>query len=217
MVAAGKLDRLVTFFQRAPLPTTPGVPRGGFMPMSPAIWAGYEERPSFRIAIGDFHVNVPSGLLTLRDDPFSRAIRRSHQVEIDGFRFTVRAVGLPQRKDASITFEVIGAESLDLYASYIDAEGEMVVIRRLGTPQLNASVRAHVTGYKPKELVAGMRQGDRQILLLAADVEAAGWSPPLNQTDRVVVRGDQLTMRSLDDSTHRFAGVLLAYETVAGG
>lgn len=216
MAIAGRLDRPVIFLARPSLPPTLGAPRGPFEPLGDPVWASYEDRLSYRIAIGDFHVNVPTGLLTVRDDPFSRSIRRAHQAEIDGQRFAIRSENLPDRRAGTITFEVIGAESLDLYADYVDAEGEVVVVRRPGAPNIEVNARARVTGYKPKELAAGMRQGDRQILLLATDLDVPEWPGPLAQTDKIVVRGQPLTMRALDDSTHRFAGVLFAYEIVAG-
>lgn len=215
MANASLMDRMVTFKARPA--TEPGQPRGGFATLGAPVWASYEDRLSYRIAIGDFRANVPTGLLTVRDDPFSRTIGRANQVEIDGRAFSVRAVNLPDRRVGTITMEVIGAESMTLYAEHMDAEGEAVTVRRIGSPLVEATARARVTGYKPKELAAGMRQGDRKILLLASDLDAHGWPGPLLQTDKIVVRGQTLTMRSLDDSTHRFAGELFAYEIVAGG
>lgn len=215
MAPSSTLDRLVTFMARPAL--VPGQSRAGFEAMGGPVWASYEDRLSYRIAIGDFRANVPTGQLTVRDDPFSRAIGCANRVEIDGRPFAVRSVYLPDRRTGTITMEVIGAETSALYAQSLDADGESVVVRRIGPPLIEATARARVTGYKPKELAAGMRQGDRQILLLASDLDAAGWPGSLLQTDRIVVRGQQLTMRALDDSTHRFAGELLAYEIVAGG
>ena len=217
MVAAGSLDRIVIFLKRAPVPTSIGAQRGGFEPDGASVWGNFEPKNSVRIAIGDFRTSVPAGVLTVRDGLPSSAVRAQRQVRIDGVDFIVRAAGLPDKRSGTIAFDVIGAEGLDVYADYVDREGEVVVVRRAGTPPSEANARARVTGYSPKELAAGMRQGDRRVLLLASDIEAASWPGPLVQTDRIIVRGQSLAIRALDDSTHRFGGTLYAYEIVAGG
>jgi hypothetical protein len=118
--------------------------------------------------------------------------------------------------------DVIGAPSAGLYANSFDAEGEAVEVRRInatGAPVAQVVVRALVRGYQADELVGGISQGDLRILLSAADLAASGFPLPLRQgsVDRILVRGRSLAIKSIDDSTHRFAGELLAYQIVAGG
>ena len=219
MLSAGKLDRVVQFLRRAPLPASPSAPRG-FEPAFPFVWGKMEPQASIRIAFGEFRASVPAYLLTVRDSPDTRAVAAPGRVVVDDVTFAIRAVRLPERADGSITMELIGLQGANLYAAYVDEEGEVVTLRRVsnnGTVVAEVNARARVTGYKPKDLVSGVRQGERNILLLAADVEAGAFPLPVSQNDEIVVRGQTLTMLAMDDSTHRFAGTLYAYEIVAGG
>ncbi|KNY21795.1 hypothetical protein AKJ13_15515 [Methylobacterium sp. ARG-1] len=80
-------------------------------------------------------------------------------------------------------------------------------------------VRAIVTGYAPSELVGGINQGDSRVILLAADVAAGGFPAPIETggLDTVWINGLQRTFKSVDDNTHRIAGVLLAYDCTVRG
>lgn len=70
-----------------------------------------------------------------------------------------------------LTFSTLAA-----YRRAMEVRGQSVTLRRyagLGAQRaaLNSSVlRAVVTGYQPEELIGGMQQGDRRVLLLAEDV-----------------------------------------------
>ena len=73
-------------------------------------------------------------------------------------------------------------------------------------------MRADVNGYRSDELIAGgaVQQGDRKVKALAEDLVAAG-TPPPNRNEKLVVRGKELNIESVDDSTCRDGPGLIAY------
>lgn len=103
------------------------------------------------------------------------------------------------------------ADAKAMYRRQIAAHGETITLRRTG--QSDQSVRARVTGYEPEELVGGIQQGDRKVIVLAEDV--TGFTP--RKGDLVILRGAPLSIQAVDDSTRRVAGTLVAYELVARG
>jgi hypothetical protein len=118
-------------------------------------------------------------------------------------------------------------------ASYRRALTETVLLRRYTgagsvRPKFEAAARAQVVGYAPHELVGTIVQGDRKCIVLADDLIANGWAAPRNPdgtfgrvaivtSDFVVVRGVQLAIKAVDDSTRRINGVLIAYELQVSG
>jgi len=115
------------------------------------------------------------------------------------------------------------------YRAQLAAVGEIVTIRRYtgtGTnrPKIDRTVLARVVGYSPNELVGTIQQGDRKFIVLADDItEPTTDSPPQTLTlpivtsDKVVVRGKELQIVAVDDSTRRVQGVLIALEMQARG
>lgn len=113
------------------------------------------------------------------------------------------------------------------YRRMLHLVGETVLLRRMtGTTQqspVDAEVTARVTGYGPQELVGAIQQGDRKVIVLAADLEGRGWPVPPKKLDRIILRpgadgaGETLTVQAVDDSTRRVGGVLIAYEIQARG
>ena len=98
------------------------------------------------------------------------------------------------------------------------AVGETVTLRRtVSSVNTDADVRARVRGYKPQELIGTAVQGDREIIILAEDLEDTDWPVPPRATDKVVVRGKQLQIKAVDDSTARIGGTLVAYIVSASG
>ena len=103
------------------------------------------------------------------------------------------------------------------YRRGLDIAGETIAVRRYSGTGVNrtyvdTSVMARVTGYSAAELVGGITQGDRRVILLAEDLANSGFSLPLLKTDTIVVRGKEMAMMDLDDSTRRIQGELIAYE-----
>jgi hypothetical protein len=108
------------------------------------------------------------------------------------------------------------------YREMLADVGETVTLRRINpapTPPTEAQVLARVVGYKPEELVGGIKQGDRHLIVLAEDVELTGFPVPFRTggTDKVIVRDKVLNIGIVDDSTRRIGGVLIAYDITATG
>lgn len=107
-----------------------------------------------------------------------------------------------------------------MWRRQIHSQGEWVTIRR-NSPSgpTEARVRARVLGYQPEELIGGITQGDRKVYILAEDLENSGFPLPLKigGSDVLVVRERAMSIRVVDDSTHRLGGELIAYEIRAAG
>ena len=83
---------------------------------------------------------------------------------------------------------------------------------------VDTPVRARVIEYKPDELIGGIVQGERRVLVLAEDVENSAFTVPFVVTsDKLVIRGVEFTIKSVDDNTRRYQGVLMAYDIRVGG
>ena len=103
------------------------------------------------------------------------------------------------------------------YRRMLNSVGENITMRRYtGTgasrPHTDATVVARVTDYMPEQLVGAVQQGDRNLIVLAEDLAASGWPVPPLKNDKVVVRGKELNVEAVDDSTRRVKGTLVAYE-----
>ncbi len=108
------------------------------------------------------------------------------------------------------------------YRRAIRQHGEPVLIRRYtGTgsnrPMMNWEVRGWVQGYQPRELIGGIVQGDRKVIMLAEDVNRAQVGLPISTGDKLVVRGRELAIGAVDDSTHRDGTELVAFELKVTG
>lgn len=91
--------------------------------------------------------------------------------------------------------------------------GRRITLRRDGEPDCTALARITLAG--DEELVGGLDQNVRRILVLAADV---AFSAPLRAGDQVVLSsGSILTIERCDADTHCDGELLLAYDLVATG
>jgi hypothetical protein len=107
------------------------------------------------------------------------------------------------------------------YRRAIRQHGEPVLFRRYtgsgaNRPQFNAEVRAWVIGYQPHELIGGIVQGDRKVIVLAEDANKAQIGA-ITTNDKLVVRGKELAIGAVDDSTHRDGTELVALELKVTG
>ncbi len=88
-----------------------------------------------------------------------------------------------------------------------------MTLRRIAANQPDltlATVRARIKGYRPEEVVGGIQAGSRNALLLAEDLTDV--SPPVRKNDRLVLAsGTELTVLSVDDSTHKHGATVLAF------
>ncbi len=106
-----------------------------------------------------------------------------------------------------------------------DSIGEDVILRRYSGNAASRvaadyplkAVRVYAEGV-PADLIDGLQQRDRTIILMDEDVVSSGFPTPLAETsDKIVTRdGRELTIKKVDDDTRRIAGVLIAYEIIAG-
>ena len=101
-----------------------------------------------------------------------------------------------------------------IWKSRMSENGESVKLRRPSstTPVTSQSIRAKFRELSPEELVGGVDQRSRRVLLLAEDVEGSGFPSPLRRNDKVLARGKTMNIEDIDDDTIRVAGVLIAYD-----
>ena len=105
------------------------------------------------------------------------------------------------------------------YAAAFSRWAEDVQVRRYsgtGVTRTSADTpgRARVTGFAPSELIAGIVQGDRKVILKVDAAIAA--ILPLTTADKIVVRGRECGIKAVDNNTRR-VGVsnLFAVDIVA--
>lgn len=109
-------------------------------------------------------------------------------------------------------------------SSYRRALDQHLTVRRYaGTgsnrAHFDVGVAGDVTGYQPHELVPGsvIQQGDRKVLLLVEHLIDRQFALPVTTADKVVVRGRELAIIAVDDSTRRIGDTLIAYELQCRG
>lgn len=90
-------------------------------------------------------------------------------------------------------------------------------MQRPDVPPITATVRARVMGYKPSDLVGAIVQGDRQAIILAADLAASGFPQIMPNRDRLIWNGKTLVIKSVDDATARIAGETIAVKLQLSG
>ena len=105
------------------------------------------------------------------------------------------------------------------YRTKINQIGEDVVFRRFtgsGTPRPHTDVtaKARVMGYHASELVGPIVQGDRKVIAMAEDLSSL---LPITTNDKLVVRGKELAIKSVDDSTRRIGTTLIALTLQVSG
>lgn len=110
-----------------------------------------------------------------------------------------------------------------MYKRMMDRNGETIAIRRFSGPagpnraSSDFEVVSRVSEFHADELVGQAVQGDRKVIMRAEDLINGGFSLPVTTNDFLVVRGKQLRIKAVDDSTRRVKGELIALEIVAGG
>ncbi len=112
----------------------------------------------------------------------------------------------------------LASEWQAVYREEIDSElGETITLRRPGSPNIDKTLRARVSGFTPEELNAGINQGKVKVTVLAADVAAQGFPVPFKAgVDSVFVDRDgstnrKMTINFVDDNTKRAGSTLIAY------
>lgn len=111
------------------------------------------------------------------------------------------------------------AEWLASHRAFISEVGEDVIVRRYagtGAARVPTDVvtKARVMGYAPTQIVGAVVQGDRKLVMLIDTLSAL---LPLTTDDKVVIRGIETAIMSVDDSTRRPGGTLVALDLVVRG
>lgn len=101
-------------------------------------------------------------------------------------------------------------------AAYARSLTDRVTVTRPSTSATATGCRARVTGYQPSDLVGGIIQGDRSMVIFAADLAAAGFPQPLAKGDRVTFDGATLAVVAGHDA-RRVDGVTIAWNVQLRG
>ncbi len=110
------------------------------------------------------------------------------------------------------------AQIVSDYAEVFARRAEAVSIKRYsGTPGSRTSATtaglARVTDFAAHELIGPIVQGDRRVVLLANAAITA--ILPITTADKIVVRGRECAIKSVDNNTRRSGATLIALELVA--
>jgi hypothetical protein len=106
-------------------------------------------------------------------------------------------------------------QALKSHRAFINAAGEDIVVRRYGDDApTEATTRARVMGYLPNQIVGSVTAGDRRVIAL---VDTLAAMLPLTRKDKLVIRGREVAIKAVDDSTRRIGGTLIALEIQADG
>ena len=94
-------------------------------------------------------------------------------------------------------------------AARIAREGQAVELRRLtgtGPNQVwfGVELQAFVRQFRAQDLVGGITQGDRQVIVSDAEIEARQWPGPPRKGDKAVIDGKTVNVESVE--TRRLRG-----------
>ncbi|MGY4288889.1 hypothetical protein ACVWXO_008109 [Bradyrhizobium sp. LM2.7] len=123
------------------------------------------------------------------------------------------------------------SDALDMYRRMIAENGSgAVLVRRYAGKGITravaaeASALARVAMYKPEQLVGGIIQGDRKVILLNDPAASVGSGQvalstmlPLSNDDKLVIGGREVAIQGVDDQTRCIQGVLVALEIQVRG
>lgn len=105
------------------------------------------------------------------------------------------------------------------YRRDLEGHGETVTLRRVNqrpAADTDAPALARVLDQaRPRDLVNETSISDRTLLVLAEDLEKAGFPLPVKKGDKIILRAKTLTISAVDDDKRRVGGVLVAYELTA--
>lgn len=115
----------------------------------------------------------------------------------------------------------IKSKYIEAFDKVGDTVADFKIRRYSGSPgsrtTADYAARARLTGYEPHQIAGSVQQGDRKLIVYADDLVDAGLVGKVLPTDKALVRGKELAIIAVDDSTRRVSGVLIAYELQARG
>lgn len=83
-------------------------------------------------------------------------------------------------------------------ADMIQQYGEPVTLRRItGGIKFDVTVVAVVRGYQPNELVGGIVQGDRLVIISNREIGRRQWPGPPKIGDQFIIRGKTATVQGV--------------------
>ena len=94
----------------------------------------------------------------------------------------------------------------------IRQNGTMVLLRR-PSPQglhFDLPVMAMVRAYQPAELVGGIEQGDRRVVISNAEIASRQWPGPPKRGDEIII-SDRTTTLRVDATTLRVGGFVVKH------
>lgn len=111
------------------------------------------------------------------------------------------------------------AEFLESSREQINEAGEDIIVRRWSGPSGNrthvdVTTRARIMSYDPREIGGSISVGDQSVIAL---VDTLSSLLPLTNADKLIVRGRELAIKSVDDNTRRDGGMLIALNIRASG
>jgi hypothetical protein len=106
------------------------------------------------------------------------------------------------------------AEAIASYRRDIAAYGETVQFRRDAS---TVEVKARVRNYQPAQLSASIIQGDRRVIVVAADLTAPFDTVPPKKGDKITIGGKPTTVQFVDDITRKIGSTLIAYDIQVRG
>lgn len=120
-----------------------------------------------------------------------------------------------------MTLEEVKAD----YRDSMRRTGWLVKLRKTNPipfPHADFDVFARIVDYgsrEDREIANGMKQGSKQAIVLAEDLEAAGFPLPFetNGTHKIIDGSRVYNIEQVDETTRKFRGVVVAYELVVLG
>jgi hypothetical protein len=102
------------------------------------------------------------------------------------------------------------------YRKALTRVGSLIAVRRYTDPVARTFVDypalARPMNYQPADLVGAIQQGDVKLIVLAEDLEIAGFPFPLRKGDKVFRQGKESNIEAPDGNSREVQGVLVAYE-----
>lgn len=87
----------------------------------------------------------------------------------------------------------------DALVDALNAVGEQVRLRRLGTPAIDVVCQARIMDYTQQEISgSGVLQGDRRMIMSNAEIAAAGWPGPPRRGDQVTYQNRSASVQGCD-------------------
>lgn len=99
-------------------------------------------------------------------------------------------------------------ELIQEIAAALAIYGSPMTLRRL--PSTDVTVQGTVRGYVVSEIIGGIKQGDRQVVISSAEIRAAAWPGPPRGGDQMIIGGRLFQIVGADPCT--VAGVDVRYD-----